>query len=132
MPLASPAFIREHRLKRVEQLPQVPLIQSNVNVVQWSDWCAEFTGHRAPERFSLRFDRALMAVDAATQGLGVALESATLAGRHIAEGRLRPVFGLDKAIRVKAHFAVYPARHAKRPTVEAFLTWLHGEAARSG
>lgn len=131
VPLASPAFIREHRLKQVEQLPQVPLIQSTVNVVQWSDWCAEFTGQRAPERFSLRFDRALMAVDAAIQGLGVALESATLAGRHIAEGRLRPVFGLDKAIRVKAHFAVYPARHAKRPTVEAFLTWLHGEAARS-
>jgi len=131
VPLASPAFIREHRLKQVEQLPQVPLIQSTVNVVQWSDWFAEYTGQRAPERFSLRFDRALMAVDAAIQGLGVALESATLAGRHIAEGRLRPVFGLDKAIRVKAHFAVYPARHAKRPTVEAFLTWLHGEAARS-
>jgi DNA-binding transcriptional LysR family regulator len=131
VPLASPAFLREHRLKQVEQLPQVPLIQSNVNVVQWSDWFAEFTGQRAPERFSLRFDRALMAVDAAIQGLGVALESATLAGRHIADGRLRPVFGLDKAIRVKAHFAVYPARHAKRPTVEAFLTWLHGEAARN-
>lgn len=130
VPLASPAFIREHRLKQVEQLPNVPLIQSNVNVVQWSDWCAEFTGQRAPERFSLRFDRALMAVDAAIQGLGVALESATLAGRHIAEGRLRPVFGLDRAIRVKAHFAVYPARHARRPTVEAFLAWLHGEAAR--
>lgn len=130
VPLASPAFIREHRLKQVEQLPNVPLIQSNVNVVQWSDWCAEFTGQRAPERYSLRFDRALMAVDAAIQGLGVALESATLAGRHIAEGRLRPVFGLDRAIRVKAHFAVYPARHARRPTVEAFLAWLHGEAAR--
>ncbi|WP_310463611.1 LysR substrate-binding domain-containing protein [Sphaerotilus sp.] len=131
VPLASPAFIREHRLKQIEQLPQVPLIQSNVNVVQWTDWFAEYAGQRAPERISLRFDRALMAVDAAIQGLGVALESATLAGRHIAEGRLRPVFGLDKAIRVKAHFAVYPARHAKRPTVEAFLTWLHGEAARS-
>lgn len=131
VPLASPAFIREHRLKRVEQLPQVPLIQSNVNVVQWSDWFAEYSGQRAPERISLRFDRALMAVDAAIQGLGVALESATLAGRHIAEGRLRPVFGLEKAIRVKAHFAVCPARHAKRPTVEAFLTWLHAEAAKS-
>ena len=131
VPLASPAFIREHRLKQVEQLPQVPLIQSNVNLVQWSDWFAEYAGQRAPERFSLRFDRALMAVDAAIQGLGVALESTTLAGRHIAEGRLRPVFGLEKAIRVKAHFAVYPARHAKRPTVEAFLAWLHGEAAKA-
>ena len=80
---------------------------------------------RAPDRFAVRFDRAQMALDAATQGLGVALESATIAGRHIAERKLRPVFDLDKAIRIKAHFAVYPARHAKRAPVEAFLTWLH-------
>lgn len=131
VPLASPAFIREHRLKRIEQLLELPLIQSNVSVVQWSDWLRAFSDKRAPERFSLRFDRALMSLDAATQGLGVALESATMAGKHMAEGKLRPVFGLEKAVRVKAHFAVYPERHAKRPAVEAFLSWLHGEAART-
>lgn len=131
VPLASPAFIREHRLKRPEQLLELPLIQSNVSVVQWSDWFAAFTDLRAPERFAVRFDRAQMSLDAATQGLGVALESATNAAGHVAEGRLRAVFGLDKAVKVKAHFAVYPARHAKRPPVEAFLSWLHREAARS-
>ncbi len=131
VPLASPAFIREHRLKRVEQLQEVPLIQSNVSVVQWSDWLKAFSDKRAPERFALRFDRAQMSLDAATQGLGVALESATNAGGHLADGRLKPVFGLDKAVRVKAHFAVYPARHAQRPPVEAFLAWLHAEAAKS-
>ncbi|MDE2629185.1 MAG: LysR family transcriptional regulator [Burkholderiales bacterium] len=130
VPLASPAFIREHRLKRAEQLLEVPLIQSNVSVVQWSDWFKAITNRRAPERFTLRFDRALMSLDAASQGLGVALESYTIAGRHVAEGKLRAIFGLDKAVRVKAHFAVYPARHAKRAPVEAFLTWLHGEASR--
>lgn len=72
-----------------------------------------------------------MAMDAAILGLGVALESATLAGHHLAEGRLRPVFGFDKFVRTKAHFAVYPARHARRAPVEAFLAWLHAEAARS-
>jgi len=131
VPLASPAFIREHRLKRPEQLLELPLIQSNVSVVQWSDWFAAFTDLRAPEHFAVRFDRAQMSLDAATQGLGVALESATNAAGHIAERRLRAVFGLDKAIKVKAHFAVYPARHAKRPPVEAFLSWLHREAARN-
>jgi DNA-binding transcriptional LysR family regulator len=131
VPLASAAFIREHRLKRIEQLLDVPLIQSNVSVVQWSDWLAAFSDKRAPERFTLRFDRAQMSLDAATQGLGVALESATNAGGHLADGRLKPVFGLDKSIRVKAHFAVYPARHARRPPVAAFLTWLHGEAAKT-
>lgn len=130
VPLASPAFIQAHRLKRPEHLLGVKLIQSNVSVVQWSDWFAAFSDKRAPERFAVRFDRAQMSLDAATQGLGVALESAMIAGRHIAEKKLRPVFGLEKAIRVKAHFAVYPARHAKRPPVEAFLSWLHGEASK--
>ena len=115
----------------MEQLLDVPLIQSNVSVVQWSDWLKAFSDLRAPERFSLRFDRAQMSLDAATQGLGVALESATNAGLHLADGKLEPVFGLDKAVRVKAHFVVYPARHATRPPVEAFLSWLHGEAAQS-
>lgn len=130
VPLASPAFIREHRLKRLEQLLDVPLIQSNVSVVQWSDWFRAYSDQRAPERFTVRFDRAQMSLDAATTGLGVALESMTMAGKHLAEGKLRPVLAPEKAIRVKAHFAVYPARHAKRAPVEAFLAWLHGEAAK--
>lgn len=130
VPLASAAFIREHRLKRPEQLLELPLIQSNISVVQWPDWFSAQTDLRAPERFAVRFDRAQMALDAATQGLGVALESATIAGQHLSEGKLRPVFGLDKAVRLKAHFAVYPERHARRPAVEAFLAWLHGEAAK--
>ncbi|SEB08168.1 LysR substrate-binding domain-containing protein [Variovorax sp. YR216] len=132
VPLASPAFIRQHRLKRPEQLLEVPLIQSNVSVVQWSDWFKAHTNKRAPERFALRFDRAMMSLDAAAQGLGVALESYTIAGRHMAEGKLKPILSLDKAVRVKAHFVVYPARHAKRAPVEAFLSWLHGEAASTG
>jgi LysR family glycine cleavage system transcriptional activator len=131
VPMASPAFLRQHRLRRLEQLVDVPLIQSNVNVVQWSDWFAAHTDRRPPERLSLRFDRAQMAMEAAVQGLGVALESATLAAQHLKEGRLRPVFGLDKAVRAKAHFLVYPARHASRPPVEAFLAWVHSEAARA-
>ena len=129
LPLASPAFIREHKLRRIDQLLEMPLIQSTVSVVQWSDWLRRFSDKRAPERFGVRFDRAQMALDSATQGLGVALESATMASGHIAEGRLRPVFGVDKSIKVKAHFAVYPSRHAHRPAVETFLAWLHGEAA---
>jgi DNA-binding transcriptional LysR family regulator len=130
VPLASPDFIRKHWLKRPEHLLDVPLTQSNVGVVQWADWFAGFTDRRSPERFTLRFDRAQMALDAATQGLGVALESTTIVGGHIAERKLRPVLGLEMAIQVKGHFAVYPARHAKRAPVEAFLGWLHREASR--
>lgn len=132
LPLASPAFIRDRRLRRIDQLSTVPLIQSNVNVVQWTDWLAEFSDQRPPERIALRFDRAQMAIEAAVLGLGVALESATLADRHLADGRLRPVFGFDKSVRAEAHYAVYPARHARRAPVGAFLRWLRDEVAASG
>ena len=132
VPLASPAFVRDHRLNRLEHLLRVPLIQSNVSVVQWSDWFAKFTSKKAPERFAVRFDRAQMSLDAATQGLGVALESATIAARHLAERKLKPVFGLDKAIKVQAHFLVYPARHAKRRPVAVFLDWVRRKAAAAG
>lgn len=131
VPLASPVFIKAHKLKRVEQLLEVPLIQSNVSIVQWSDWFGRFTKLRGPDRFTLRFDRAQMSLDAAMQGLGVALESAVNAGGHLAERTLKAPFGRDQAIRVKAHFAVYPERHARRPAVEAFLSWLHSEAANT-
>ncbi len=129
LPLASPAFIREQRMKRIDQLLDLPLIQSNVSVVQWADWLKRYSDKRAPERFALRFDRAHLSLDAATQGLGVALESATNAEQHLADGRLKAPFGLDKALRVKAHFLVYPARHGRRPPVKAFLAWIRREAA---
>jgi len=130
VPLATPKFIREHRLKRIDQLRDVPLIQSNVSIVQWSDWFAQHSNQRGPDRFPVRFDRAQMSLDAATQGLGVALESTTIADGHLSDGRLKAVFGLHKSVRVKGHFVVYPARHAHRRPVEAFLAWIHSEASK--
>ncbi|MBK6869422.1 MAG: LysR family transcriptional regulator [Burkholderiales bacterium] len=130
VPLANPSFIERHGIRQVEQLLKLPLIQSNVSLVQWSDWFSMFSNKRAPDRFRVRFDRAQMALDAAMQGLGVALESTTIASQHITDGKLRPICSLDEAVRSKAHFVVYPARHAKRTNVEAFLGWIHSEAAR--
>lgn len=131
LPLASPAFIERHGIHTPADLLQVPLIQSTVSVVQWGDWFSRFDATRRPERFALRFDRALMALEAAVQGLGVALESAVIGGSHLDDGRLRPVFDPAWAIEVQPHFVVHPERHGYRPEVVAFLDWLAGEAART-
>jgi DNA-binding transcriptional LysR family regulator len=127
LPLASPDFIRRHRLKAPERLLEVPLIQSTMSVVQWSDWFSKFTAQRAPERFAVRFDRTQMTLDAAIQGLGVALESTTIAATHVAHRKLVPVFGLELGIDVQVHFVVYPARHAARAPIAAFLAWLQSQ-----
>lgn len=134
LPLASPRFAEARAVTRPDDLAGLPLIQSTVSVVQWADWFLAFAGVPAPDTFPLRFDRALMSLDAASQGLGVTLESATIAARHLADGRLVALLDGAHAIPVQAHFAVYPARHAQRPAVAAFLAWLHDQAtlARTG
>lgn len=129
LPLASPAFIQRHRLRDPAELLHTPLIQSTVSVVQWTDWLATRGVPASPERFALRFDRAQLALDAAVQGLGVALESATIAGTHLAEGRLAPLFDASWSVPVQAHFLVYPPRHGKRAEVEAFVAWVMGQCA---
>jgi LysR family glycine cleavage system transcriptional activator len=128
LPLASPEFIRRHRIREPADLLEVPLIQSSVNLVQWPEWFAQHGGELRPDRMALRFDRAMMSMDAAVQSLGVALESAMLGRNHIDTGRLQPVFDTDLSLEVKAHFVVYPARHASRPEVMSFVQWLEQEA----
>jgi DNA-binding transcriptional LysR family regulator len=128
MPLASPSFIERHQIRTPADLLQVPLIQSTVGVVQWGDWFALHPPLKRPDRFALRFDRALMALDAAVQGLGVALESTVIGEGHIEAGRLQPVFDPAWAIPVQAHFVVYPERHGFRSEVTQFLEWLGTQA----
>lgn len=129
MPLASPAFLRRHRIAMPDDLTRVPLIQSTVGVVQWPDWfSAQHILHK-PGSYAYRFDRAFMALDAAVQGLGVAFESTSIGEPHLRKGRLRPVFETGEYLPVQAHFLVYPERHAQRPEVLSFVDWVLKHAA---
>lgn len=124
MPLVSPALQKRLAIQTPADVLQAPLIQSAVSVVQWRDWLSANGVPQSPERYALRFDRAQLSLDAAVQGLGIALESATIAAPHIEAGRLLPLFPAQKSIKVEAHFVVYPKRHAKRKEVAMFLAWL--------
>lgn len=129
LPLASWAFIDRHRIETPEDLLHVPLIQSVMNVVQWSDWFRSRGLDYAPSGFAYRFDRTSMALDAAVQGLGVALDSSSLAAGHMHDGRLRPVFEQRWEMRVKAHFLVFPPRHEQRSEVVHFIEWVRRHAS---
>jgi DNA-binding transcriptional LysR family regulator len=128
LPLASPAFLASHGMPDLDELARLPLIQSTVSVVQWSDWFASRQLAGCPDSFALRIDRAQLALDAAVQGLGIALESATIAAGHLEAGRLRPVFDPGWSVAVHAHFVAYPERHTQRPEVVQFLDWLEAQA----
>jgi len=127
-PMASPEFIERRRIETPEDLLHVPLIQSMVNVVQWGDWFRSRNVEFSVGRFAYRFDRTSMALDAAVQGLGVALDSSSNAAGHLHHGRLRKVFDARWCVKVQAHFLVCPQRHLQRSEVANFVEWIRGQA----
>ena len=124
VPLASPTFLAKRQIRTPEDLLGHPLILSEFNVVQWQQWFPANKVSSTPSEFSLRFDRTTLALDAATQGLGIALESAQLARRMVESGAVAYVFSDHKGIRVQAHHVVFPRSHLGRPRVTRFLSWL--------
>jgi DNA-binding transcriptional LysR family regulator len=128
LPLASPALLKRLPVSTAKDVLKLPLIQSTVSIVQWPDWLASQNINEAPDAYALRFDRAQLSLDAAVQGLGVALESSTIAASWINSGHLIPLFDSSHAINVQGHYMVYPSRHAKREQVRVFIDWLRLQA----
>jgi LysR family glycine cleavage system transcriptional activator len=131
LPLASPVLLQHAVIRSPEHLLGQPLIFSDVNIVQWPRWFAAHGVPVSPATYALRFDRAYMVIEAAVQGLGVALESNRLAEVHLKSGALVPVFPDRKGIRIHAHHIVFPEPHGKWSKVARFVTWLRREVART-
>jgi LysR family glycine cleavage system transcriptional activator len=98
-------------------------------MIQWQHWFAAHNVPMGPNNFVLSFDRTSMVLEAAIQGLGIALDSARTAEKALQRGDLVPVFEDRKAMTVHAHHLVYPRAHAQWDRVEKFTLWLREEAS---
>jgi LysR family glycine cleavage system transcriptional activator len=130
LPLASPALLQRLAIRVPADLIGQPLILSDVNLVQWPRWFAAHGVPLSPGTYALEFDRAYMAIGAAAQGLGIALESDRLAEAALRCGELVPVFADRKGIELHAHHLVYPKPHGAWKKVERFAGWVRKEAGR--
>ncbi len=124
LPLASPEFIKQHNIKKPEDLINLPLINSSVNILQWNDWFASRKIDYIPPQYAYRFERTFMALEAAVQGLGVAFDSSFIADRLIQAGTLVSIFKSEWSLKVEAHHMVFPSRHMHRPEVMNFIEWV--------
>ena len=76
----------------------------------------------------MRFDRSFLAISAAVNGLGIALESTRLAEKEIADGLLVPILsGKAKDIRYVGHFLVFPRIALRRQVLRIFADWITAE-----
>ncbi|MDQ0469581.1 LysR substrate-binding domain-containing protein [Labrys wisconsinensis] len=124
-PLCAPALAAS--IRTAADLAGKVLIQSDSKLVRWPAWF-EANGMTAPAPHGTRFDRSFLAIAAAVDGLGVALESTRLAEREIAAGRLvAPLAGKAEDVRYVGHRLVYPRAGRQRRAVRLFAAWLLGE-----
>ena len=129
LPLISPRLKEKLNLRSPEELLFQNLILSNVNLVQWPQWFAAHGVPISPSEYAVSFDRAYLSIQAAVQGLGIALESDRLAEDALGRGLLVPVFPYRKGMQIHGHHLAFPRSHAEYRKVKRFVAWIHGEVS---
>lgn len=125
VPMCAPRLAK--RIKTAADLLDHVLIQSDNKQVRWSDWFAA-NGLSSPPPHGSRFDRSFLAIAAAVDGLGVALESTRLAEKELASRRLVTLLEKkSKPVRYVGHYLVFPRYVRQRRSLEVFASWLLAE-----
>ncbi|HXZ49736.1 MAG TPA: transcriptional regulator GcvA [Usitatibacter sp.] len=134
VPVCSPKLLRgEHPLRAPADLRLHTLLHDDTVIEEgarpaWSDWLAAVGVEGVDATRGPRFSDASLALEAAIDGMGVALAMKPLVRTEIEAGRLVVPFDLA-APAVFAYYVVVPETPARDPGVEAFRAWLLAEAA---
>jgi LysR family glycine cleavage system transcriptional activator len=133
-PLCSPRLLSPSRpLRNAADVAQQVLIHDNVRYDDgrslWDVWFEVAGMAGADTSHGLRFSHAMLALEAAADGMGVVMGMPVLAGSDLVTGRLvRP---LPLALPLQfAYYIVSGVDTAERPDVIAFRNWLLAEADR--
>lgn len=122
-PLREPADLARHTLL-VDELKPV-----GGRLPNWEFWAAQ-SGLTLPRPVRLRrFGQSNMVVQAAIEGLGVALGRDALVMDALADGRLVRPFALPPVPSDYAFWFVCPEAALERPAIRAFRDWVFAEAA---
>ncbi|GAB5094934.1 LysR substrate-binding domain-containing protein [Caballeronia sp. LP006] len=123
VPLCSPALVRDD-VPVAEQIRKLTLIDSQLSRVTWPGWFAlnELEMPRGPRP---SFDRAALAISAAADGMGVALETTRLAERELARGDLIELgAGIFAPLARETHFLSYRVTERNVEKVKCFRDWV--------
>jgi LysR family glycine cleavage system transcriptional activator len=131
LPLCSPGF-REEALNGASEAEEIlresRLIHTIKANLKWSWWLKHHGITGVDSHAGLKFDRSTMSLQAAMDGAGVVLETATLAMQEMRSGKLVPLFPQLGVVRFPAYWIACPERHLDRRYVAVFCEWLRQEA----
>ncbi len=127
VPMCSPRLLDSSSVTVPADLLQFTLIDSKVNPVQWADWC-KLNDLKLPAGARPSFDRGSMAIAAAADGMGIALETTRFAGQELARGDLVILDGASfRRIERVTHFICYRKSAIDNQRLMAFCDWMKAQ-----
>lgn len=133
LPVCSPEYAREHALaQNPDNLHRCTLLHDrqawshDSATDEWSSWATHF-GVNMPPSSGIGFDRADLAIIAATHHAGVAMGRKRLVQKHLARGELIAPFG-EKTLKCHQHYYVSTLSGRQWPKIDAFIGWLKERA----
>jgi LysR family transcriptional regulator, glycine cleavage system transcriptional activator len=129
-PVASPGLKGLKAIRRPEQLAAHKLIYIRARPDLWPAWCDANRLSEANFKLRLHFDQTFFAIQAAEDGLGVALVPLLFVERLLATRRLVTLFATPRVV----SGAYYLARRedSAKSTEQVFIDWLTGAAKGTG
>ncbi|HEX5078753.1 MAG TPA: transcriptional regulator GcvA [Geminicoccaceae bacterium] len=129
IPVCSPALLEgPHPLRTPDDLVHHQLLHVLNAPDEWRMWLTA-AGVRGvdPDR-GIKFDHTALAIQAALNGMGVAMGPGALVERDLAAGNLVEPFDLELPSN-SAYYFVSPEATADQPKIRAFRDWLRAQAA---
>ncbi len=133
-PVASPGFLRQHPIRRLTDLTRLPLLHDDSlrragRATGWTEWLRAAGSVGAHRRGGMQFNDGHLALQAAVEGLGVALGRMAYALPEIEQGRLRRVHPLVLDLEL-GYWLLHSGLRSEDPAVVAVGAWLRLEARR--
>lgn len=130
LPVCKPSLLAKRSLRNVDDLSRHTLLHVTSMPRLWQDWLAAagHAGLKAPS--SLTFDHFYLTIQAAVDGLGVAMGPTALVADDLAAGRLVTPFP-DISLPARSYFAYIPESLGADPVITLFCDWLEGQGRSS-
>lgn len=143
LPVCSPALLRERGpLDAPGAVARFPLLHDSAcetdgSGADWPSWCARVGTAGVPCRAGTRFSNAVLTLEAAAAGLGLALGRRSLIEEDLASGRLVAPLRLPAPTDFSYWLVGRPGAARRSARIVDFRAWLLGEveafvAARDG
>jgi LysR family transcriptional regulator, glycine cleavage system transcriptional activator len=123
LPLLSPGLMKERPLQSPADLERHTLLHAATRRQMWLRWLtAAGVPNLKPARDQI-FEHFYFAIQAAIEGLGVAMGPLALVGDELREGRLvAPI--KEPAIKTRGYFVYAPETNSEAPAIIALRQWL--------